>query len=179
MKHLRWLLVTATLFALTLVLMGWSDFRELAHQRVWDAVNVDAAEAELAGVRVSVRDTQMAVVKNKPGRGLLYVRIVLQGTTSDISSWMNCRVSLQGPDGQMWMPLTGFDVRGVIKILAPDNDDHGNCNLGMISGQEPAVFDQIYRIPTTDLNKLRLHVSGYKTRPDALSFALKPEVHIF
>ena len=179
MKNLRWMIVAAVLFGITLLLQGWTRFSDLTHQREWQAETVETAEGELSGIRVAVREAQAAVVDSKPDRGLLFVRIDLQGAAADIRSWVNCRVSLRASDGRIWMPLTGPEVQGAIQILASDAKDNGRCDLSRVRDQESTVFDQVYRIPTAALEDLTLYVSGYGTRPESLSFVLKPEVRTF
>jgi len=179
MKNLRWFGVTFVLFAVTVVLAGWSDFRDLTHQREWKAISINAAEGELDGIRVGVREVRAAVVDNTPDRALLFVRIDLQKSQTNIKSWVDCRASLQAADGQTWLPLYGYSIRGAIRILASDGKDNGNCDPTDVKENGPITFDQIFRLPTSALDNLTLRVSGYGTRPSALSFPLKPDVRRF
>lgn len=179
MKNLRWLAVTVVLFVVTFGLTGWSDFKNLGHQREWKAVLVDAAEGELDGIRVGVREMRAAVVDNTADRTLLFVRIDLQGSQKNVASWVDCRASLQASEGRTWLPIYGYSVRDVIQILASDGKDNGNCDPTDVSENSPSTFDQIYRLPTSALDDLTLRVSGYGTRPSALAFPLKPEVRRF
>lgn len=179
MKNLRWLAATLVLFVITLVLTGWSGFKDLGHQREWRAVSANSAEGELGGVHVGVREVRAAVVDNRPDRALLFVRIDLRGPRSAVESWVDCRASLQAADGQRWLPIHGYSVRGAIQILASDGKDNGNCNPSGVTEDDPASFDQIYRLPTSALDNLTLKVSGYGTRPAALAFSIRPEVRRF
>jgi len=179
MTNLRWLAVTVVLFAVASVLVGWSDFKDLAHQREWKAVSVDAAEGELDGIRVGVREVRAAIVDSKPGRALLFVRLDLQGSQENLASWVDCRASLHAEDGRRWLPLYDYSVRSAIQILASDGKDNGNCNPTTITENGPTTFDQIYRLPASVLDNLTLRVSGYGTRPSALAFSIKPEVRTF
>ena len=179
MRNLRWLAATFVLFLVTLVLSGGSDFRDLGHVREWKAVPVDAADGELDGIRVGVREVKAAVVDTTPDRALLFVRVALQGPQDSIDRWVDCRVSVQTPDGSMWLPVYGPAVRGVIQTLASDGEDNSNCLVANISEDGPTSFDQLYRLPRSALDNLSLHVSGHGTRPSALSFPLRPEVREF
>jgi len=178
MKNLRWLGVTTVLLAVTLVLAGWSDFRDLSHQREWKVTTVNASEGELNGIRVGVREVRASVLDNGSDRALLFVRIDLMGSEAGARSWVDCRPSLQDVNGRMWLPLQGF-MRGAIEILASDGKDHGFCGFEGVNQNNPTTYDQIYRLPRSALDGLSLHVSGYGTRPSALSFPLKPEVREF
>ncbi|OQM74178.1 hypothetical protein [Manganibacter manganicus] len=178
MKNLRWLGVTTVLFVVTLVLAGWSDFKELSQQREWNVVRVNADEGELGGIRVGIREIRASVLDNGSDRSLLFVRIALLGSEADARSWGDCLVSVQDTSGRKWLPLYGF-IRGAIEILAPDRKDHGFCGFANINENSPTTYDQIYRLPKSALDNLSLHVSGYGTRPAALSFPLKPEVREF
>ncbi|MCP8896490.1 hypothetical protein KYK29_16310 [Shinella daejeonensis] len=179
MKNLRWLAVTAVLFTATLCVTGWSVLKDLGHQREWKAVSVSGAEGELDGIRVGVREARAAVVDNKPDRALLFVRIDLQGLQTNAQSWVDCRASLRSSDGQMWLPIYDYSIRGAIRILASDGKDNGDCNPTEVTESSPTTFDQIYRLPASALDDLTLRVSGYGTRPAALAFPLKPEVRRF
>ena len=179
MTNLRWLAITGALFGVTLVVTGWSPFRDLAHQREWQASVVSSSEAELAGIRVGVREVKAAVIDNKPDRGLLFVRIDLQGPKEAMDAWLECRVTLQTPDGRMWQPLSSYEARGAIRMVASDGKSHDSCYPPSVHNDAPTVFDQLYRIPTAVLDELTLHVSGFGTRPEALAFELDPEVRTF
>ncbi|WP_152979695.1 hypothetical protein [Mesorhizobium sp. 1M-11] len=179
MRRVIWLGATLVLLATTLGVTAWSDFKDLGHQREWDVVAAQAAEAELAGIRVGVREARAAVVDAKPDRAFLFVRFNLQGSPEAAKSWIDCSASLQGAGGETWLPLYDYRIRGAVKILASDGKDNGNCNPGAVSGTGPVTFDQIYRLPTAALDNLTLHVSGYGTRPSALAFKLKPTIRTF
>jgi len=179
MKNLRWSVLAVVLFGATLSLEGWSGLTDLSHQREWKASSVDGDVGELDGVRVAVREVRAAVVDNKPDRGLLFVRVELQGPPASMASWVNCDVSLQASDGRRWLPVYGYAVRGAIKALASDGKDNGNCRLAGVNEKSGTHFDQIYRLPTSVLDDLTVHVSGYGARPAALVFAVKPEVRTF
>ncbi len=179
MKTLGWIATTTILLLATLGLTGWSGFKNIGHQREWSAVTVDGAEGELHGVRVGVREARAAVVDSKPDRALLFVRIDLQGPQASIASWVDCRASLRSPDGQTWLPIYDYSIRGAIQILASDGKDNGNCNPVDVTENGPTTFDQIYRLPASALDNLVLNVSGHGTRPAALAFSIKPDVRMF
>ena len=179
MRRIFWLGATLVLFAATLGLTAWSDFKDLGHQREWDVVAANATEAELAGIRVGVREARAAVVDSKPDRAFLHVRFDLRGSPEAAKSWVDCRASLRGANGETWLPIYDYRIRGAIKILAPDGKDNGNCSTASLSETGPVTFDQIYRLPTSALDNLTLHVSGYGTRPSALAFELRPTVRTF
>jgi hypothetical protein len=179
MRRALWLGATFVLFAATVGLTGWSDFRTFAHQQEWNVVTADSAEGTLAGVRVGVRGAHAAIVDSRPDRAILHVRFDLQGSPEAANSWVDCRASLRGSGGETWLPLNDYSVRGAIKILAPDRRDNGDCNTGAVSGTDPVTFDQIYRVPASVLDDLTLHISGYGTRPSALAFEIEPTVRMF
>ncbi|MBS7544000.1 hypothetical protein [Ancylobacter oerskovii] len=179
MRQIFWLGTTLVFFTATLGLTAWPDLKDLAHQREWRVARVSTAEGELAGIRVEVRDARAAVVESKPDRALLLVRLDLQGPPEAAASWVDCRISLRGADGAVWLPLHSHSTRGAAKILAPDGKDNGTCNTRSVSGDAPATFDQLYRLPSSALDDLTLHVSGYGTRPSALAFDIKPTVRTF
>ena len=154
--------VTTVLFAVTLVLAGWSGFKDLSHQREWKVVPVNAAEGELNGIRVGVREVRASVLDNGSDRSLLFVRIDLQGSEADARSWTDCLVSVQDASGRTWLPLYGF-VRGAIEILASDGKDHGFSGFADVNENSPTTYDQIYRLPKSALDNLSLYVSGYGT----------------
>lgn len=176
MRRVLWLGATLVLFTATLGVTAWSDVKDLGHQREWDVVAANAAEAELAGVRVGVREARAAVVDTKADRALLFVRLDLQGSPEAAKSWVDCRASLRGANGETWLPLYDYRIRGAIKMLAPDGKDNGNCSTTAVSETGPVSFDQIYRLPTSSLDNLTLHLSGYGTRPSALAFKLRPTI---
>lgn len=176
MRRVLWLGATLVLFTATLGVTAWSDVKDLGHQREWDVVAADAAEAELSGVHVGVREARAAVVDTKADRALLFVRLDLQGSPEAAKSWVDCRASLRGANGETWLPIYDYRIRGAIKMLAPDGKDNGNCSTTAVSETGPASFDQIYRLPTSSLDNLTLHVSGYGTRPSALAFKLRPTI---
>lgn len=179
-KHtLRWLATTAVLFVATWTITGWSSLMELRHWREWEAVKLEAAEGELDGIRVRVREVTAAVVDNRPERGLVYVRIDVQGAPEKMAAWMVCHITLLSPSGQTWQSLYQHEVRGAIKILAPDGKDNGDCNLSDVNENQPTSFDLIYRLPSAAFDDLTLSVSGYGVRPAALRFPVKPEVRTF
>lgn len=179
MRRTLWLGATLVLFAATLGLTGWPDFKDLAHQREWNVTRAETAEEALAGVQVSVREAHASVIEGGADRALLHLRVDLQGTPEAAAAWVDCRASLRGADGKTWLPLTSYFIRGAIKILASDGKDNGNCSLAAVSGTGPATFDEIYRIPASALDNLTLHVSGYGTRPAALAFEIEPTVRVF
>lgn len=179
MRGTLWLGVTLILFAATLGLTAWPDFRDLSHQREWNVVPADAAEGELAGLRVGVREARAAVVDSRPDRALLHVRFDLQGSPAAATAWVDCRASLRGAGGETWLPLYDYSMRAAIRILAPDGKDNGDCNPGTVSQAGPVIFDQIYRLPVSALGNLTLHLSGYGTRPAALALDIKPMVRTF
>jgi hypothetical protein len=179
MKQMLWLGVTLILFTATLGLTAWPDFQDLAHQREWNVVRAEAAQGELAGVLVSVREARAAVVDSMPDRALLHVRFDLRGSPAAANSWVDCRASLRGEGGETWLPLYDYSMRGAIKILAPDGKDNGDCNPGAVSEAGPVTFDQLYRLPMSALGNLTLRISGYGTRPAALALEVKPTVRTF
>lgn len=178
MRHLIWLGITLVLFVATLGLTGWSDATDLAHQREWNVVNADASAGELDGIRVRVRDARAAIADNNADQALLLVRLDRQGSSEAASAWVDCRASLQGPGGEVWLPLHTAPASRAIQFLAPDGKDNGTCNSASPGEGGAATSDQIYRLPAAALDHLTLHVSGYGTRPAALSFQLKPTVRI-
>ncbi|HWL57650.1 MAG TPA: hypothetical protein VNQ78_13395 [Paracoccus sp. (in: a-proteobacteria)] len=179
MKNLGWLAVTLALFIVTLVLTGWPAFKDLGHQREWKAVAASSTEGELHGIQVGIREVKAAVVDNRPDRALLFLRMELQGPQSAMESWTDCRASLQSASGERWLPIEGYSIRAAIQILASDGKDNGNCSPAGVTGNAPATFDQIYRLPAGELDNLTLKVSGYGTRPEALAFPIRPEVRRF
>jgi hypothetical protein len=179
MKQTLWLGTTLVLFATMLGLLAWPDLRDLSHQREWNIIRADAAEGELAGLRVGVREVRAAVVDSRPDRALLHVRFELQGMTEAAKSWVDCRASLRGGGGETWLPLHDYRIRDAIKILAPDGKDNGDCNTLAVPEAGSAAFDQIYRLPASALENLTLHVSGSGTRPAALAFKIRPTVRTF
>jgi hypothetical protein len=179
MRQVFWLGATLILFAATLGLTAWPDYRDLAHQREWNVMRAEAAEGELAGLRVGVREVHAAVVDSRPDRALLHVRFDLQGSPAAAKAWVDCRASLRGEGGETWLPLYDYSIRGAIKILAPDGKDNGDCNPRAVPEAGPVTFDQLYRLPVSALGNLTLYVSGYGTRPAALALEIKPTVRTF
>lgn len=176
MRHVLWLGIALALFAVTLVVTGWSDFRDLAHQREWNVVRADAAEGELEGLRVRVTEAQAVVIESRPERGLLFVRLDLEASSETASAWVDCRASIRGENGEIWLPLYDMAVSGVVQLLASDNKDNRPCNLSGLVESGRTTVDQLYRLPRAALDRVTLHISGPGTRPSALAFEISPNV---
>jgi len=176
MRHVVWLGIALALFVAALGLTGWSDFRDLAHQREWNVAQADAAEGELEGLCVRVMEAQAVVVESRPDRGLLLVRLDLEASPDAAPAWVDCRASIRGENGEIWLPLYGTDVSGAVQLLASDGKDNRPCNLAALAESGRATADQLYRLPRAALDRVTLHVSGYGTRPSALAFEIEPAV---
>ena len=176
MRHVIWLGIALALFVATLGLSGWSDFRELARQREWNVPQANASEGELEGLRVRVTEAQAVVIESRPDRGLLLVRLDLEASPAAASAWVDCRVSIRGENGEVWLPLHDLEATGVMRLLASDGKDNRPCNPAAVAESGRVTADHLYRLPRAVLNRVTLHVSGYGTRPSALAFEMRPTV---
>lgn len=179
MKPWQWGGSVAALAAVLVALEGWPALREVAASREWRPVAASVEGGKLDGLQVAVAAQIAAIAELRPERAAVLVRLDLQVTPEARASWTDCRVSLQSPAGEIWMPLTSASADGAIKAISPDRRNHGACRLYSTSEQEgieAVQADQLFLLPSDRLQGLRLHVSGLGTRPRALSFELTPEV---
>lgn len=179
MKQSRWLMLAGTLFVALVAVEGWPALRDLNSRFEWRAVDADSDGATLDGVQVRVQTQIAAIAAQRPERAAMLVRLELQVEPEALDAWNDCRVSVHGPGGRIWMPLTNAGVDGAIRLLSEDGKNRGLCRLyGIEPAQDVQTLhaDQLFLLPSDELQGLRLHVSGAGTRPHALSFALTPEI---
>src|SRR5690606_31973489 len=179
MKPWRWLASAAVLFGVIVAVEGWPALRDLAASREWRAIDASADGANLEGLQVAVTEQIAAIAVQKSERAAVLVRLDRQVTPEARAAWKDCRVSLQSPAGEVWMPLTSASADGAIKALAPDRRNLGPCRLFARDdeqGTEMVGADELFLLPTDSLQDLRLQISGVGTRPRALSIALTPTV---
>jgi len=182
MKQLRWLVSAGALFAVLVAVEGWPALRDLSMNREWRTVEASTNGASMNGLRLNMQTQVAAISAQKPDRAAVFVRLQMLVTPSAREAWKDCRVSLRGPAGQIWMPVTNTSADGAIKLLSPDGKNHGLCRLfsrGEPEDTETIQADQLFLLPTDSMQELRLHVSGIGTRPHTLSFAITPTVRKF
>ena len=141
-----------------------------------EVARADASEGELEGLRVRVTEAQAVVIESRPDRGLLLVRLDLEASPDAASAWVDCRASIRGENGEVWLPLYDPAVSGAVRLLASDGKDNRPCNVSVLGESGRATADQLYRLPRAALGRVTLHVSGYGTRPSALAFEVRPTV---
>ena len=179
MKQLTWLASAAVLLAGVLVLEGWPAYQDLASNREWRAVDAHPEGATLQNLQVKVHTQVAAIAAQRPERAALLVRLEMQATPATQAAWGACRVSLRNAEDEVWRPLSSTTTDGVIKALSPDHKNAGPCKLYTTEdsqGEQTLYADQLFMLPSSALQGLRLYVSGQGTRPQALAFTLQPEV---
>jgi len=181
MKLLPWL-SACILFAVLVAVESWPALRDLSMNREWRTVAVSTNSASMKGMQLKVETQLAAISAQKPDRAAVFVRLQMLVTPAVRDEWKDCRVSLHGSAGRVWMPVTNASADGAIKLLSPDGKNHGMCRLFSRTGPddtETVQADQLFLVPTDSMRDLRLHVSGAGTRPHALSFAIAPAVRQF
>ena len=179
MKQLKWLAGSAALLAAVLAIEGWPAYQGLAHNREWKAITAAPEGTELQGLKVKIHTQVAAIAAQRPERAAMLVRLEIQGTQAAGQDWGMCKVSLRNASDEVWMPLTSATTDGVIKALSPDHKNAGPCKPYMAEnteGEQTWYADQLFMLPSSALQGLRLYVSGQGTRPQALAFTLQPEV---
>ena len=179
MKQGKWLAAASMLAIMTIAIEGWPAWRELSQHKEWRSSETTSGSASMHGLQVSVDQQIAAIAAQRPERAALLIRLALRVTPDARKAWTDCRVSLHHDAGQTWLPLTSASADGAIKALSPDHQNFGLCRLyshNESTDNETLLADQLFLLPSTSVQGLRLHVSGLGTRPQALSFALNPEV---
>lgn len=179
MKQLGWLTSASILFAVVVAIEGWPALRDLSSNREWRSIEAPPDGGSMEELQVTVEEQIAAIAAQKPERAAVLIRLKMQVTPAARKAWKDCRVSLRGATGQIWMPLTSASSDGAIKALAPDHKNFGLCRLyprNEPAGNETIHADQLFLLPSGSLEGLRLHVSGMGTRPQALSFVITPAI---
>lgn len=179
MKPWGWLASAGLLFAVLVAVESRPALRELSANREWRLIDASPDGASMDGLRLAVQTQVAAIAAPKPDRAALLIRLNMQVTPAARRAWQDCRVSLRGSDGQIWMPVTNASSDGAVKFLSPDGKNFGLCRLYSRDGHEGAetvLADQLFLLPVDSLQGLRLHISGIGTRPRALSMAIAPAI---
>ncbi|WP_299844692.1 hypothetical protein [uncultured Paracoccus sp.] len=177
MRQLGWIALTVLCLALTVLLVVWPDLRELRRGKVWTVTAIDAASADLAGVTVSVDAARAMVLPGSPDRAVLYLRMGLAGQPETLRSWLACDIGLSDGRGRIWRPLTNVAGLEIIAALGDEGDTTNNCDQSRIMAPEdgsPSMSVQAFLVPSDLLDELRLRITGFAVRPEALSLPVRP-----
>ena len=170
-------LLTLLLFAASVLLVAWPDFRELRRGHIWNVAKSEAAEADLHGVRVFIDEARAMILPVMDDRALIYLRLGLQGNPEVLKGWMMCDLGLTDSRGRKWLPLLNLAGVEIVNMLGEDSPVDDSCNQSLIfavSEEEPALSVQAFLVPIDVLNELRLEFAAMTTRPDAVSLPFRP-----
>lgn len=167
------------LFCTLTVLAAWPGFVDLRRSSEWEVVEAGGRDASLKGVQVRLLAAEGATTEQLPDRAAILVRLETVGDQEANDRWVDCRVSLLGEGGEVWLPLTAGNSDAVVRALSPDGENNRPCRSAYRDNDEagkPLLSDQLFLVASDRMHGLRLHVSGLGTRPMALSFPLEPRV---
>lgn len=177
MKQLGWITLTLVFLCLSVLLTAWPDLRQLWIGRNWQVSAVEAESGELAGVTVSVDAARAMVLTSRPDRAVLYLRMGLQGDREVLRDWLACDLGLTDDQGRIWRPLANIAGTEIIGLLGDPGDTDNNCDQSRVMAPEDgstSMSVQAFLVPVEVLDQLRLRISGFATRPAALSLPVRP-----
>lgn len=177
MKQIGWIALTLIFLALSVGLVALPDLRDLRRGKVWTVHSIDAESGELAGVTVLVDQVRAMVLPGAPDRAVLYLRMGLQGQPDSLRAWLACDIGLVDSRGRIWRPLTNAAGLEIIAALGEEGETDNNCDQSRILPPEdgsPSMSVQAFLVPSALLDELRLRVTGFALRPDAISLPIRP-----
>ncbi|MBK4217424.1 hypothetical protein JJJ17_15960 [Paracoccus caeni] len=177
MRHLLWIILALLLLSATALIAAKTSLLDLRRDREWRPTEIATDSGLLDGVEVRLQSTRAVTTPAQEGRALLHLRLAVTGPLQAREGWINCRVTLTDPQGRVWAPVETELTDGAVRTLAADGQNNGRCNplpYDAPGDGEAILSDSVFVVPVEVLTQLRLNVSGFGTRPRALSMPIRP-----